>query len=239
MKFLPLLALLAISCQPQNTEGILQKSAAFHGLEAFQNSNISYTFRGNRFSQKTNAQRFVFCKIELTGDTTITDTLDNAGFRRYINGAAVALADSTAGKKARSLNSVVYFASLPFRFLDAAVNAELLGIEEINDEELHKIEIHFSKNGGGEHHDDVFLAWISTENHRLVYVAYKYHTDGGGMRFRKAKTYHRIGGVTLISYENYKPTAATPLRAIGAAFSRGELKKLSDINLEKIAVKSL
>jgi hypothetical protein len=239
MKFTIILLFLLFSCERQNAKSILEKSANFHGLSVFQNAEISYNFRGSKFYQKTNAEHFVFCKIQTKENTVIVDSLTNTGFSRHINGEAVALPDSIKDKKARSLNSVVYFASLPFRFLDDAVIAENLGLEEINGETLHKIEIRFKKEGGGDDHDDVFIAWFSSENFRLVYLAYEYHTNGGGMRFRKAKTYHRLAGITLISYENYKAKNKLALRDIAAAFGRKELSYISDIHLENIAIKKV
>ncbi len=229
-----------LSCSAyQAPQQIIQESANFHGLPNFINSEISFHFRGADYSQKSIDGRFVFTKHFIQNDSTFVDSLKNTGFSRYINGEAVALSTEYADKRAAALNSVIYFASLPFRFLDNAVLAENLGVEKIQGEELFKIRITFKEENGGEDFDDVFIVWISKENYRLVYVAYEYHVNGGGMRFRKAKTYHRVNGITLISYENYKPKAKISLTDIGMAFGHGELEFVSDILLENIQVKLL
>jgi hypothetical protein len=69
------------------------------------------------------------------------------------------------------------------------------------------------------------------------YLAYSYHTDGGGVRFRKAIKKHEIGGLILQDYENYKPAdESAPVEEMEALYKAGKLQLLSEILLENVVV---
>ncbi len=84
-----------------------------------------------------------------------------------------------------SVNSVAYFALLPFRLNDAAVNKRYIGTSEIKGEPYFEIEVTFQQKGGGKDHDDVFIYWIHQQHFTMDYLAYSFIVDGGGTRFRK------------------------------------------------------
>jgi hypothetical protein len=99
------------------------------------------------------------------------------------------------------------------------------------------IRVTFAKDGGGEDFDDVFLYWINQETKRVDFLAYSYHTDGGGVRFRKAVKTHEVGGLVLQDYENYGVESKDiPVEEMENLYKSGKLKLLSTIALENVAV---
>ena len=110
--------------------------------------------------------------------------------------------------------------------------------ENINGKSYHKIRVTFSQEGGGDDFDDVFIYWFDTENHQMDYLAYEYHTDGGGMRFREAFNPRIINGVLIQDYKNYKPRekGSIPIENTAAAFQKDELELLSEIVLENVEI---
>ncbi len=55
----------------------------------------------------------------------------------------------------------------------------------------------FNEDSGGDDFEDVFIYWFNTETYRMDYLAYEYHTDEGGMRFREAFNPREINGVLM------------------------------------------
>ena len=133
-----------------------------------------------------------------------------------------------------------YFSILPFGLNDAAVKKRLLNSTVINNKAYYKIEITFAENGGGQDFEDVFIYWIGKNDFLIDYLAYSFHTNGGGMRFRVLKEQCIIKGIRFVDYYNYKPKIKTiPLIELDKAFENKQLEKVSEIILEDISVKIL
>ena len=94
------------------------------------------------------------------------------------------------------------------------------------------------KKVGGVDFEDVFVYWINKENYKLDYLGYLFHVNGGGTRFREVNQEHILQGIRLASYNNYKPdNPFIDVRTMDKAFEKGELKKVSEINMENIEIK--
>lgn len=95
------------------------------------------------------------------------------------NGAAIVRAAET------QLNSVVYFALLPYNLADPAVRLRRLDDAAFDHRVHHTVEVTFAKDGGGRDHDDRFVFWFEQRTGRLRALAYAFHTGEGGTRFRR------------------------------------------------------
>lgn len=172
-----------------------------------------------------------------SANVTYHDYLGNNGFIRKINGQVTTLPDTTSAKYARSTNSVIYFALLPYGLNDAAVNKEFIGETILEGQPYRKVKITFGEEGGGEDYDDTFIYWFHKENYTVDYLAYSYHTDGGGVRFRKAINPRFEKGILFQDYINYKPEDETiAVEEMEGLFIANELKELSRIELRNITV---
>lgn len=166
----------------------------------------------------------------------IADTYTPNSFSRSINGSLVYPPDSMIFKYKESINSVFYFALLPYKLDDPAVIANRLENEKIGGKDYYKIKVRFKEEGGGEDFQDVFIYWFDAADYSLDYLAYSFQTNGGGLRFRKAYNERRIEDIHFVDYVNYKATKEMELESLAKRFEAGELKELSRIELENLMV---
>ena len=228
----------AISCKPSETklsaQDIIYKTILYSGADLISNSEISFQFRDKKYTAKRENGNFTLTR----SFDSIKDILDNNGFNRFINGESFSVNDGLSSKYSNSINSVHYFSVLPFGLNDKAVHKKLLKSSIINKKEYYKVEISFSEDGGGADYEDVFIYWIGKDDFFIDYLAYSYHTNGGGKRFRVLKEQCTKNGIRFVDYHNYKPLDKKfKLEDLDKAFENNQLKKVSEIVLKDIEVK--
>ena len=202
-----------------------------------ENAEISFTFRQKSYKSVRKNGNFQLERSFSDSTGTYQDVVTNEGFLRYRNDTLQQIADSTALKLANSVNSVHYFAQLPFGLNDAAVEKKLVGDTSINGSPYFEIEVTFSEEGGGTDFDDRFMYWINKKSYTVDYLAYSYAVNGGGIRFREAYNPREINGIRFVDYNNYKPdTLEYTLDQLPKLFEQGALELLSKIELENIEV---
>jgi hypothetical protein len=231
------LLLLLQGCGDHKAQGIVDAGIEAHGGEAYKSFFLEFDFRERHYTAARNGGIFRYTRTFTDSTGRINDVLENSGFTRYRNGEEVELAPGRKAAFKRSVNSVIYFALLPFGLNDDAVNKEWVGETTIDGEPYELIRVTFDASDGGEDHQDVFLYWFHQEKNTMDYLAYAYETDGGGLRFRKAENPRREGGILWQDYVNYKPADETvPLEQLESMFVAGTLEKLSEIRMENIHV---
>lgn len=236
---LPITVILsAFSCQTAGpAQAIVDQSIAAHGGKALESSVISFDFRDRHYQIFKSSQAFEYIREFADSTGQVRDVLDNTGFARTINGTPATVTEERAAAFSRSVNSVAYFAFLPYGLNDPAAKKTLVGESELDGKKYHLIRVTFSQEGGGEDHEDVFLYWINQKTKRLDFFAYSYLTDGGGVRFRKATKTHDVGGLVLQDYENYGlESKETPVEEMESLYKSGKLELLSTIALENVRV---
>ena len=206
-----------------------------YGGERYAQSKIEFDFRDKSYGSLRLGGEYIYARIFEQEGKLYHDLLSNYGFSREIDGKPEDLPKPDQAKYTRSVNSVIYFALLPYGLNDAAVIKQYLGESELEGRAYHKIRVTFRQEGGGEDHDDVFVYWLSKENLSMDYFAYGYHTDGGGTRFRKAYNKRVVGGITFQDYINYKGSDDfDQVDNMDELFSSGKLEELSRIELKNI-----
>lgn len=216
---------------------IIDKAIKVAKIGNVANATVSFDFRDRGYIADRKNGVFSLQRITKQNDSIITDVLSNDGFHRLINNKLTKVVDSMALKYSESVNSVHYFSVLPYGLNDAAVNKKLLEFVSIKEKEYYKIEITFDQEGGGVDYEDVFIYWIDKEDFKVDYLAYTFHVNGGGKRFREVSKEHFVNGIRFVDYHNYKPLdQSIKLHQFDEAFKNGSLKKVSEINLENIKV---
>lgn len=216
---------------------IVDKSIEACGGELYSKNAISFDFRDRHYSSEPKGKQKILKRRTKNDSLDLLDIKWPDKFERFSNDTLVTLADSTANSLSNSVNSVHYFAYLPFGLNDAAVNKELLGTAEVKGEEYYKVRVTFDQAGGGDDFDDVYVYWFNVETNKPDFLAYEFHVNGGGQRFREAFNERVVDGIRFVDYKNYKSNnLKVPIHKIDNLFEAGELELLSEIKLENIIV---
>jgi len=242
LKYLIVVCVLFIACKTEKVETantIINRAIEVAGGEKYIDAEIVFDFRDKQYTAIRKNEIYQYEREFKDATQVIRDVLNNEGFKRFVNTEEIVVADSMSVKYAASVNSVHYFALLPYGLNDAAVIKENLGSVSIKGKNYHKIKVTFQQEGGGEDFEDVFLYWVNTETYTVDYLAYSYQEDSGvGIRFREAYNVRTINGLRFVDYNNFKPKEESlNLLDTDKAFEAGNLKLLSKIELKNITVK--
>ena len=225
------------SVKSPDVQALVDEAIEVSGGASYDSVRISFTFRDKVYTGENTARGKRLSRFFLEDSLEILDMLEGDSFQRQINGKAISLPDTTATKYANSVNSVHYFVRLPYGLNDPAVQKRYLGSVEIGGTAYHKIEITFQEQGGGEDFEDIYVYWLNKETLKPDYLAYEFHVNGGGMRFRKALNERYVEGIRFVDYENYKPKdAGLNVYELDTQFEKGALELLSRIEIEDVQV---
>lgn len=215
---------------------IIDKAIAASGGQKYLNSIAEFDFRDRHYIASRKEGIFSYERITKDSVNATHDFLSNDGFRREINGVQVEVVDSMKTRYSASVNSVLYFALLPYGLNDASVQKKFLGETQLEGKSQYVVEVTFTQEGG-EDHEDVFMYWINKKEFTIDYMAYSFaENDGEGYRFRKAYNPRTVNGILFFDYINYKPTGEVKLTDLEELFRKGELEEMSKIELLNIQV---
>jgi hypothetical protein len=221
-------------------EKLISEAKEAQGSQNIYHQKIRFRFRDRTYTAYREPEgRFIYTRAfrEKESGDTIRDVLTQEGFYRMRNLAPDPISSKDSAAYSNSVNSVLYFALLPYNLDDPAVIAEYIGQSEIEGRVYDKLKVVFRKEGGGKDYEDEFVYWFEHETHTLDYLAYNYLTDGGGARFRKALNPREIGGIRFQDYINYRPVPDNRnVSRFDSLFLRGEMEEISRIELEGIQV---
>jgi len=243
MRLLTILALLVIliSCKekesPLTAQSIVDQSIAVSCQGNCEHAVIDFIFRGKAYKSIRDGGAYSMERLANDSLGRVRDVISNNGFQRFMNDTLVQVADSMVTKYSNSVNSVHYFAQLPFGLNAPAVKKELLGETTIKGEPYFEIGVSFNQEGGGTDFEDRFVYWIHKKEYTVDYLAYSYDTDDKGIRFREAFNPRVVNGIRFVDYNNYKTDdLSTPLTDLDTLFEAGSLKLLSKIETENVNV---
>ncbi|MAZ28322.1 MAG: deoxyribose-phosphate aldolase [Cytophagaceae bacterium] len=232
------LTLIFISCnQGQTADEIIDKAIEAAGGNELGKAGVSFKFRDLYYKAQRDHGKYTLERCTDEACEKVHDILTNDGFKRLEEGEAVSLPDSLVDKYSNSVNSVHYFAALPYGLNSAAVHKELVGMDNVKGKSYYKIKVTFDENGGGEDFQDEYMYWINKETYTVDYLAYNYQVNEGGTRFREAYNVRVVDGIRFVDYNNYKPAETfPPLESLDSLFENNKLELLSKIELEDVEV---
>lgn len=216
----------------------VERAIQVHGAESLDEAQVTFSFRGQEFRMVHSDGRFLYERSRTdTLGARIREWMDNEGTAREVDGVVEALDDQERARVETGVHSVVYFGFLPFRLQDPAVRLRDLGRSEVEGRGYRKVEVTFQQEGGGPDWEDRFVYWFDEGEGTLDYLAYRYHRDGGGTRFRRAVNRRWVDGVIVQDYQNFRPLQ--PVDDI-AEFDRllqaRELELVSMVELEDVEI---
>lgn len=214
----------------------IEKANIAHGTTTLKEDNLRFTFREYQYGLTQKKHQKLYSRTRIIGSDTLTDTLLNGrDFRRWINDHPVSVSDSLKQLYAASINSVLYFIQLPEVLNDKAVQSAYMGEVTILGEPYVSLKVTFQQEGGGEDYQDEYRYWIHQKTHLIDFLAYRFYSGKGGTRFRKVSHRERVNGMVFQDYENFSsPTPFPPLDSIANLYTKGKLKKVSDIQQKEI-----
>jgi len=213
---------------------ILATAINAHGGKRYDNAHYEFIFRKNKYTFKNSKEGYEYTVRKTKDKITAFDKLTNNDFTRIINDEKVVLTEKQKNSFSGSLNSVIYFATLPYKLQDGAVNKTYKGTTTIKEKKYDVLQITFDEENGGKDHDDVFYYWINQETKVIDYLAYNYQVNNGGVRFRSAYNTRIVDGILFQDYVNFKAPVGTPLSELPKMFEKDELKQLSLIETESV-----
>lgn len=213
---------------------ILDRALEAHGSQRLREVNYSFIFRGKRFEFIIENGKEVYRSFYEKEGTTYYDRIESGTFHRLIDDVPQTLNEKESYSGFETLNSVIYFATLPHKLRDPAVNLYTAGTATIKGKAYDVLRVNFDEEGGGVDHDDNFLYWINQETGRIDYLAYDYKTNKGGVRFRSAFNPRVVAGVLFQDYVNYKAPIGTALIDLPAHYEQDKLEELSIIATEEV-----
>lgn len=220
---------------PLSASDIIQKAIDASGKQKVEDHRIVFEFRDKTYISEGICGRFKFTRIDTSRQ--VKDVFFKDSLRRSVKGKAVRLADTTATAIKSSINSVNYFVHLPYRLKDPAVKAKRLADDTIADTPYYQLEINFRKASGGEDHQDIYRYWFDKKDHGMDYLAYKFFTNDGGMRFRVKKAESKMNDIVFQDYDNLKPKVdSLSFDNISEAYEKGQLEKVSEIITQPVSV---
>ncbi len=224
-----LLALPAIlvmaSCGSNHPSGdeIMERAFARHGGEYLKNLEVDFKFRNHKYNAKLVDGEFTF-----QNRVALHEKMEKENRAMTVTNGRMFNTSST--------NSVIHFALLPYNINNSMAHKQLMCTSKIKGEPYYKVEVTFDRNGGGDDFEDVYIYWVHKENFTIDYLAYSFHINGGGVRFREAYNQREVNGVRFQDYINYTIDQDFPAQELDYAFESGLLREISRIDLEEIQV---
>lgn len=217
---------------------IVDQAIARHGGDLYRDIRVSFDFRDRHYKAARKGWQFTYERIfSDSAGHRIHDVFNNDGLTRTVDDQPFELTEKQSSAYANSVNSVIYFALLPFFLNDPAVIKEYLGETTLRGEPYHKIGVTFRQEGGGKDHEDEYVYWFHRDRLTMDFLAYNFLVDGGGARFREAYNSREINGVRFQDYINYKPKEPNMnVKEFDALLENDGLEELSRIELENVEV---
>lgn len=236
--------LLLAACQSApSARTVIERAIEEHGGSHLQYARVTFDFRQYSFVVERRQGEYSYQRSYDQDGSRVLEILSNSGLTRRVDGEAVQLSPEEREDLMTPLNSVPYFALLPFNLQDAAVKAAYLGRSTVRGEPYDKIEVTFRQEGGGQDFEDRYVYWFHRDRHTMDYLAYTFHTGDGGTRFREAFNVRTIAGVRFADYHNYVsdslPSPESAIERYDALFEQGAVRLLSEVLTENVTLTPL
>lgn len=208
-------------------------------------ARVTFGFRGRRFRLDRPGGGFSYARSYRDSlGRQVQEVLTSDTLRRRVDGRPAPLTGAERQTVRTAVNSVAYFALLPFPLADPAVQPRYAGADTVRGVPYHRVEVTFRKQGGGRDWQDRFLYWFDQRDFSMDYLAYAYglgSSEETGTRFREAFNVRRREGVRLADYRNYTTDSLPPsaLERYSRLFEADSLRLVSTVALDTPSVQRL
>ncbi|MBT8399060.1 MAG: hypothetical protein KJO98_01175 [Rhodothermia bacterium] len=218
---------------------VIDRAMRAHGTTALDNAVLEFEFRGDLYQARRNDGLFSYERHWDDTSGTIRDVVNNDEIFREVNGQRIELTERLESSILTRVNSIIYFASLPYSLRDPAVIARHLGVGSIDGNEYDRVEVTFRKQGGGPDYRDRFLYWVNRSTSRIDYFAYYYLTDETGSRLRKLVNVRNVNGFLMADHLNFAAatdTIGSRIEAYEPLIGTDGLDLVSEVKHENVRI---
>ena len=222
---------------------IVAKAIDFHGGDLYEHSQIVITITslsGSFLIEATrdggNFEYVVTGMVGLDNSVERRVRLTNDTVQEWRDGVETKL-DTEGERLARTFaNARVFFPLLPYTLKGGNIQFQDRGLETWDNRELRRVRVSFTP-GTSNDADDGYTFWFDPDTGRMEQFGYDFD---GGLRFRKAIAFNRVGGVLFSDQENYAVNGGkVPVDTLLPDYVAEEMELLSTVVISNISVEPL
>jgi len=180
-----LFSIIGIAQSEYDPQNIIDKTIEKYGGTAYKNSMIEFDFRDRHYKVFRKNGNFLYERFYSDSSGNIHEGFDNKSVFKKINKQTIDLTTKKSNSIKESINSIIYFFTLPYSLNDRAVVKDYLGESNIKNKPFYLIEVTFKQEGGGIDFEDRYVYWINKDNYSMDYFAYYFQVNGGGVTIQK------------------------------------------------------
>ncbi len=221
---------------------IVAKAVAFHGGDVYDHLAISMTITSlsGSFQIETTREGGSFENIVtgLAGPDGVERRVrvTNDAVQEWRDGVEIEL-DAEGARRARAyVDARVFFPFLPFTLEGGDIQFDDRGIENWHGVALHKVKVTFV-SGTSNDADDSYMFWFDPDTGRVEQFGYDF---AGGLRYRKAIEFNRVGGILFSDQDNYAIDGGRiPVDTLSPDYVDESMALLSTVVISDISVEPL
>ena len=229
------------SADPQLPD-IVAQSIEFHGGDLYESSTITMTITSLSGSFRIEATRdggeydHVVINPGRDDRPERRVQLTNDGVAEWRGGEELPL-DAEAERRARAfVDARVFFPLLPYTLKGGDIHFEDRGLETWDGRELRRMKVTFTP-GSSNDADDAYTFWFDPDTGRVEQFGYDFDN---GLRFRKATSFQRVGGVLFSDQENYAVDGGkVPVDTLTPEYVASSMRLLSTVVISDVTVEPL
>ena len=221
---------------------IVARAIEHHGGDLYEGSAISMTITSLSGSFQIDATRdggqfeHVVTDPARDGRPERRVELTNDGVQEWRGGQELTL-DAEGERRARAFaDARVFFPLLPYTLKGGDIHFEDRGLETWDGRELQRMKVTFTP-GTSNDADDAYTFWFDPETGRVEQFGYDFDN---GLRFRKATSFQRVGGVLFSDQENYAVDGGkVPVDTLTPEYVAESMRLLSTVVISDVTVEPL
>ena len=221
---------------------IVARAIEHHGGDLYEGSTISMTITSLSGSFQIDATRdggqfeHVVTDPARDGRPERRVELTNDGVQEWRGGQELTL-DAEGERRARAFaDARVFFPLLPYTLKGGDIHFEDRGLETWDGRELQRMKVTFTP-GTSNDADDAYTFWFDPETGRVEQFGYDFDN---GLRFRKATSFQRVGGVLFSDQENYAVDGGkVPVDTLTPEYVAESMRLLSTVVISDVTVEPL
>ena len=231
-----------VAAPDPNLPDVVARSIAYHGGDLYERSRMTMTITSLSGSFDVEATRdggdfeFIVTDPPRGGRPERRVRLNNDGVTEWRGGEQAELDAEGERLAAAFVNARVFFPLLPYTLKGGDIHFEDRGIDRWNGRDLHRVKVSFTP-GTSNDADDAYTFWFDPGTGRIEQFGYDFDN---GLRFRRATSFERVGGVLFSDQDNYAVDGGkVPVDTLTPDYVANSMRLLSHVAISDVTVEPL